>query len=125
MSRFGRTVSVQSLKNQALIADKCFVAERFFDRLKGLIGRSELNEGLGMLFPKCNSIVMWFMSIPLDVVFVRRERTSDGENRWRVTSTKSGIRPWRPLPLQDGQASDTLELPMGTIDRCDIRAGDE
>jgi uncharacterized membrane protein (UPF0127 family) len=66
---------------------------------------------------------MWFMSIPIDVVFLRplnRERT-----RWTVTSVHRGVRPWKALPLRDGKASDTLELPVGTIDRHSILAGDE
>ena len=125
MTQQAGVIRVQSLKNQALIADKCLVAECFFDRLRGLIGKTGLETGQGMLFPKCNDIHMWFMSIPIDVVFVRRERGSTGEDRWRVTSTHRTVRPWKLLPLRDGKASETLELPVGTIQRCDIRAGDE
>ena len=111
-----RQVKVMSLKNQTLIADKCKVAESFVDRLRGLIGRASLQEGEGMLFPKCNDIHMWFMSIPIDVVFLEEGR---------VTSFRRSLKPWRPLPVRDGRASDTLELPVGTIDRCAIGIGDE
>lgn len=118
-------VQVQSLKNQALITDKCHVAECFLDRLKGLIGTTAFGQGQGMFFPRCNDIHMWFMSIPIDVVFVRKDEAPGGKTRWTVTSAHAGVRPWRPLPLRDGKASETLELPVGTIERCDIRAGDE
>lgn len=114
-------VRVRSLKNQALIADQCFVATHFFDRLKGLIGKKALPSGEAMLFPACNDIHMWFMSIPLDVVFLRRE--SDGFRR--VTSAHARVRPWRILPLRDGKAQETLELPAGTIERHGIVTGDE
>lgn len=119
----GRMIRIRSLKNQAVIADKCFVATRFFDRLRGLIGKKAMPSGEAMLFPSCNDIHMWFMSMPIDVVFLRalnRERT-----RWTVTSVRRGVRPWKALPLRDGKASDTLELPVGTIDQHVIATGDE
>jgi uncharacterized membrane protein (UPF0127 family) len=97
------------------------VATRFFDRLRGLIGRKEFRPGEAMLFPACNDIHMWFMSIPIDVVFVRPVR----EGVYRITSTRANARPWRPLPLRDSKASETLELPLGTIERCGLSEGDE
>ncbi len=118
-------IRVQSLTNQALIADKCYVAECFWDRLRGLIGKSQLESGMGMLFPKCNDIHMWFMKIPIDVVFLQKENSSNGTQIWKVSSTHQNVRPWKPLPLRDAQASDTLELPAGTVQRCEIRVGDE
>lgn len=118
-------IQIRCLKNQAVIADKCFVAVRFVDRLKGLMGRSGLVPGEGMMFPRCNNIHMWFMRIPIDVVFVRTEKGRDGSLRRVVSSTHESVRPWRPLPLADFRASDTLELPTGTIRRCELAAGDE
>jgi len=117
-------IRIQSLKNQQLIADKCHVAESFLDRLRGLIGKSRLEPGYGMLFPRCNDIHMWFMRIPIDVVFMRMEKSASGESLLRVTRVFESAKPWRPLPIRDGQASETLELPVGTIQRCDIQVGD-
>jgi uncharacterized membrane protein (UPF0127 family) len=120
-------VSVQSLKNQCLIADKCFVANRFFARLKGLIGTTRLESGEGIFLSPCNDIHMWFMSIPIDVVFVRAEaqnEAGDTHDRWKVCSVHEDMRPWKLLPLRDGRATDTLELPVGTIRRCAIAEGD-
>ena len=118
-------VRIELLKNQALIADMCFVAERFLDRLRGLIGKSGLESGHGMLFPKCNNIHMWFMKFPIDVVFLRREKTAQGTTKFKVTSVRENVRPWRPHPLLDWRASETLELPVGTIRRYAIGVGDE
>ncbi|MEK6579140.1 MAG: DUF192 domain-containing protein, partial [Bdellovibrionota bacterium] len=89
---------VKSLTNQALIADKCFVAECFLDRLRGLIGMKELEPGYGMLFPKCNDIHMWFMSIPIDVVFLRRGTSVESDTSWFVTSVHRGLKPWKVFP---------------------------
>ena len=120
--RYNQTIRVQSLINQQVIADKCYVAERFFARLRGLIGTRDFVPGEGMLFPRCNNIHMWFMSIPIDVVFLKR---GDQGQTLSVTSAHAGVRPWRVLPLFDVRASDTLELPAGTIKRCNIHAGDQ
>jgi uncharacterized membrane protein (UPF0127 family) len=77
---------------------------------------------------------MWFMSMPIDVVFVRPvSKKSDSEASARaegsvthvVCSAFENVRPWKPLPLRDGRAKQTLELPVGTIGRCDVAAGDE
>ncbi len=90
-----------------------------------------MDDGSGLFFPRCNDIHMWLMRIPIDVVFLRRatsEVTGDGADpseRWEITSVHEDVRPWRPLPLRDGRASETLELPAGTIRRHAIRTGDE
>lgn len=118
-------ISIKSLKNQQLIADKCHVAESFLDRLRGLIGRTRFEAGFGMLFPRCNDIHMWFMRIPIDVVFARADKNANGKRVLRVTRVVESVKPWRLLPLRDGKASETIELPVGTIQRCDIREGDE
>lgn len=114
---------VRLLKNQALIADKCTVAECFWDRLRGLIGKGELKPGDGMLLHPCKSIHMWFMKQDLDIVFIRQPESES--NPWVVTSTHLSIRAWRLHPLTDWQATGTLELPVGTIQRCAIAVGDE
>lgn len=125
MSKTARRVTVHSLKNQALIADKCSVAECFGDRLQGLIGRKTLEPGEGMLFPRCNSIHMWFMRFSIDVVFLRKASGSNGSPAWTVSSFREGLRPWSLLPVGDWKADDTLELPIGTIRRCQLAVGDE
>ena len=150
-----KKVSVRLVKSKAVIADRCVVAESFFERLRGLIGRDRLVDGEGMLFHRCNDIHMWFMSIPIDVVFLtksaQQSEQAQGESEfvnadqratgapgpngpaaqkggpvfYKVASIRRGLRPWRPLPVRDGQATETLELPAGTIDRCAIGVGDQ
>ena len=113
-------ISVVSLKDQTIIADKCHVAECFFERFKGLIGRTGLEPGQAMMFPRCNSIHMWFMSLTIDVVFLRAQGTA-----WRISSLHENVRPWKPLPLTDWRANATIELPAGTIRQAGLAPGDE
>lgn len=118
-------MQVQILKNQRVISDKCIVAKCFYTRLKGWMGRRSLDEGEGMLFPKCNNIHMYFMRIPIDVVFLRSEKRADGTMQARVMSVHSDVQPWRALPLMDMSGTDTLELPAGSVQRHELRPGDE
>ena len=125
MNHMGRWVKVQSLKNQSLIADKCYVAEHFFDRLKGLIGKREFASGEGLFFPKCNNVHMWFMKFSIDIVFLHRDQSREKGLGWKVTSVRENVSPWTWHPLMEWRASETLELPAGTIQKQSISIGDE
>lgn len=111
-----RTVQITAAKNQLVLADRCGVAEDFMSRFKGYMGTPTVPEGEGMWFPDCKSVHMWFMRVPLDIVFLRDRR---------VTSVHAGARPWSPLPVTDMRADSVLELPVGTIERCHLKPGDE
>ena len=111
--------TVQILKNKVKVADKVVVAESFLTRARGLLGRKSFEPGFGMLFPNCNNIHMWFMSVPLDVVFLKKEK-----NAYRVSSVHENVQPWKLLPLADFRASETLEFPIGTIRANALREGD-
>ena len=119
-----RSIRLINLKDQRIISDKCLVAESFVSRLRGWIGKTRAESGEGILFPGCASIHMWFMSIPIDVVFLRAVRAEGGERKV-VTSAHSNVRPWKALPLGDGKAHETLELPAGSVERLGITPGDE
>ena len=120
-----RTVKILLFKNQRQVADQCFVAASFLDRLKGLIGKKAMESGQGLLLNPCNDIHMWFMSIPIDVVFIRKLNRDNSSDTYVVTSVRKNLRPWKILPVRDGRASQTIELPIGTIERCEILPGDE
>ena len=85
-----RTVRIQALKNQALIADKCHVAESFVSRFMGLMGKSGLEAGEGIWLRPCNSIHMWFMRFPIDVVFVSPRQGRDGSTILEVRCAPRG-----------------------------------
>ncbi|MBS1961910.1 MAG: DUF192 domain-containing protein [Bdellovibrionales bacterium] len=119
-----RSVRLINLKDQRIISDKCIVAESFFSRLRGWIGKTRADSGEGILFPRCTSIHMWFMVMPIDVVFLRVVH-AEGSERKVVTSAHARVRPWKALPLNDWDAHEALELPEGSIARLGIAPGDE
>ncbi len=67
-----------------------------------------------LLFDRCDAIHMFFMHMPLDVLFMDREN--------RVCGIRNGLRPWR-LAFCAG-AYRTVELPTGAIAASGTCVGD-
>jgi uncharacterized membrane protein (UPF0127 family) len=84
-----------------------------------------MDSGEALLFPRCNSIHMWFMQMPIDVIFLKTEISSDGKRIAKVVSVHSSVQPWKVLPLSCGAANETLELAAGTIQRTEVSVGDQ
>ena len=49
------------------------IAESLPARLRGLIGRTGLPPGCGLLIPRCNAIHTLFMRFPIDATFLDRK----------------------------------------------------
>ncbi len=82
-------------------------------RLRGMIGRRFSDTMDAMVFPRCNAIHMFFMTVPLDVLFLDREN--------RVIRVVQRLRPWHP-GVWAGKAVTTVEFPAGTLDN--VKKGD-
>lgn len=107
-----RTVRIETADGRA-VCERCQVADRFWTRLRGLLGRRDLPHGEGMLFRPGGSVHMFFMRFPLDVVFLDRDL--------RVLGVAAGLRPWR-LAGRRG-AKVTLELAAGEAARRGVADG--
>jgi uncharacterized membrane protein (UPF0127 family) len=92
----------------AVVAGHVEVADGVLSRFLGLMFRAELPAGHGLALRPCNSVHMFFMRFPLDVVFV------DGDGR--VLRILHSLRPWRASTLVRG-AKAAIELPAGTARR--------
>ncbi len=97
-----------------VVADHVALADGIFSRFMGLMFRKELPAGHGLAIRPCNSIHMFFMRFPLDVVFV------DGDGR--VVRVLDSIRPWRASSFVGG-AKAAIELPGGTAVQSGVTAG--
>ena len=78
------------------------VARSLFERMRGLIGRRGLARGTGMLILRCNAIHTFFMSFPIDAVFLDRND--------QVVKVVRDIRPWHPFVWGGWRAKKVLEL---------------
>jgi len=81
------------------------VARSLFARVRGLIGRSSLPSGEGMLILGCNAIHTCFMRFPIDATFL------DADDR--VVKVVRNIRPWRLFVWGGWRARKVLETAHG------------
>jgi uncharacterized membrane protein (UPF0127 family) len=87
-----------------------------------------LPEGEALVLEPCNSIHMFFMRYPIDVIFVSGQPrpAGDGERAGThdVVGLVPGIRPWRMTRFYRG-ARLAIELPVGAIERSGTQQGDQ
>jgi uncharacterized membrane protein (UPF0127 family) len=100
-----------------VVATRCAVANSFLTRGFGLIPRSALAEGEGLLITKTGSITMFFMRFAIDALFLDRSM--------RVLRVAPNLRPWVPAVGAPRGTDSVLELPAGTAARTGTQAGDE
>ncbi len=98
-----------------ILATRGWRATRAFERMKGLLGRDGLEEGEGIQIDPCNSIHTFFMRFPIDVLFLDRDGI--------VIRAFAAIPPWRLTRIY-GRARSVIELPAGTLERCETYEGD-
>lgn len=91
------------------------VAKTTAQKTRGLLGRKHFPIGEGLLIEHCNSIHMFFMKFPIDVVYV--------DQQMKVVKLVKDLKVW--MMSMCSQAVHTIELPTGTIDLHRIRVGDE
>lgn len=96
------------------VCERCVLAARPRERLRGLLGRRTLRRGDGLLMTPAWSVHTWFMRFPIDVVFLDRG--------FRVLALRERLAPW------DGAAHPgarhVLELAAGECRRRRLRVGE-
>jgi uncharacterized membrane protein (UPF0127 family) len=105
-----------NLKSGKELSDNVVVADSFFKRMKGLIGRKGLQNGEALWITPCYSIHTFCMKFPIDVVFLNK--------RNRVVALVKNIKPNRITRLYL-KAISVLELPSGTIESTATKVEDQ
>lgn len=90
------------------------LADGFWQRFIGLMGRRNLAPDRGMLLRPCSSVHMLFMRFSIDVVYLSREGT--------IVKVVSKLPPWRGASFCNGAAA-ALELPAGSVVRQNLHIG--
>ncbi|MGH9379455.1 MAG: DUF192 domain-containing protein [Thermoanaerobaculia bacterium] len=98
-----------------LLGDHIAVADGFWTRLRGLLGRDGLEEGEGLLIAPSRGVHMFGMRFPLDVLLLDREQ--------RVQAGFAGLAPGKATGMRKG-VRYALELPSGTIAATGTHSGD-
>jgi uncharacterized membrane protein (UPF0127 family) len=107
------TITVER-ENGDVVCRQCVVADTFFPRLRGLLGRKQLAEDEGLLIRPAGSVHTLFMRFPIDVVFLDREDS--------VVKVVPALRPWRMAAAR--RAKRTLELAAGVAAQRRVAVGE-
>jgi len=100
-----RTGALQ--RGGATVLPRVWRAERWHQRLRGLLLRQPLQPGEGLLIEPCDSVHTLGMAYPLDLLFLDREG--------RVLGWREGLKPWRGAWCRGARM--TLEMPVGSLTR--------
>ena len=79
-------VKILTIENK-LILENVSIADSFFSRLKGLMGKSNIDDNIGLIIRPCKSIHTFFMKFNIDVIFI------DGNSK--VVDVYIDLAPWR------------------------------
>ncbi len=86
---------------------KIVIANRFHQRLWGLLGRRSLATTEGMYFPRCSAVHTWCMRFPIMVVFCR-----DGQ----IVKLIPVLKPWRYAICRE--ADSVFEFSLHLLEVC-------
>jgi uncharacterized membrane protein (UPF0127 family) len=100
---------------QTSLADQCRFANTVIKRMVGLLSRSHLDPGEGLLIDRCYGIHTIGMRFPIDVLFLDKEL--------RVIRTVPALPPFRTCAVR--HAVYALELPVGVIAQSATETGDQ
>lgn len=103
---------------QAYLATDLAVADTYWTRLRGLLGRAsdDFGEGSGLWIVPCHGVHTLGMGFPIDAIYLDREM--------HVIHVESDLRPWRVAPVRR-LATSVLELPCRTATQTKTAIGDK
>ena len=99
----------------AQVAARVEHARSLWARLRGLLGREGLEEGVALVIDPCNSVHTLFMRFSIDVAFL--------DGRGAVVRLVRGLRPWRATRIYPS-ARRAVELAEGALALAGVREGD-
>jgi uncharacterized membrane protein (UPF0127 family) len=110
-----RHVRVTNERTGALLGERVAVADGWWGRLRGLLGRPAPGAGEGLLLVPCRAVHMHGMRYPLDVVLL--------DGRGEVVAAYERLAPGARTRWHR-DAWQTLELPAGTLAATGTTLGD-
>jgi uncharacterized membrane protein (UPF0127 family) len=100
-----KVLQVINVSCNTLLASEALLCDRFYNRMRGLLGKKELLPGKGLIIKPCQQIHSFFMQFSFDALFV--------DNFNRVIHIEGNMLPGKISPLVRKTAM-VIELPAGT-----------
>jgi hypothetical protein len=99
-------IRVVNKTRESVLGSRVQLADRWWQRVRGFLGRPRPSGGEGILLSPCRAVHMIGIPFPLDVLFLDRDGV--------VAALYAGLRPGRMTRFHR-RASYALELPEGSI----------
>ena len=117
----GEGVPVQYLtvtipEKAVTVGSRIGLADTWLTRLFGLLGKSSLDDGAGLLIRPSSGVHTMWMRFAIDVISL--------DKNLRVLNTWERLRPWRLTPVSF-KTHSVLELAPGQISHLNIEPGDQ
>lgn len=97
------------------IGDRIASADKFWSRFRGLLGRSGLDEGEGLLISPCWSIHCFGMKFSIDAIFLDKD--------YRVVAIHPDMKPG--AMASNRKARYVLEIKAGEAARHNLQIGEQ
>ena len=107
-------VKLLHIRSGRVLADRVEVARTMPARMRGLLGRSALPPGGGLLIERCASIHTFFMRFSIDAVFLDADLV--------VRKVAPNLKPWRLASCWGARC--VLELSAGALGGVGLAPGD-
>ena len=107
---------ISNLTRKTVIASHVEIAQNPLQRMRGLLGSNDFPQGRALIITHCQSIHMFFMKFPIDVIFCDKQN--------KVVGRCMGINPFCLSPIFF-KASYAIELPAGSIAASKTQIGDQ
>lgn len=106
--------TLRNTRNGSILANRLIPAFDSESRRTGLLKHDALPDGSAMVIAPTNAVHTFFMRFAIDIAFVARDGL--------VVKTCAAVKPWRMAAAW--RAYGVIELPPGTLARCETVAGD-
>ena len=107
---------LQNLRTGQTVARQLLIADTFWNRFRGLLGRTSLLPGEGLWLKHCKQVHMMGMKFPLSVWYL--------DKTGHVVAIVDDLRPWRISPCLRN-AESIIEFPAGWGKETNTQLGDE
>ena len=96
----------EDLETGDVLLERLFVANTFWQRLRGLQFASPLDFESGLLLRNCRSVHTMWMRFAIDLIFLSEDL--------QILETRFGVKPWRVVVPQAKGVAHVIEVTAGT-----------
>lgn len=111
-----KRIEIKNITKNKIIVDNGYMANTFLTRLKGLLGKREIEDNEGICIYPCKSVHTFFMQFPIDIVFIDRDN--------KIIHITENLRHYR-ISKYVKNAEYVIEIGGSKSKKKDIEVGDE